>query len=479
MITDASLPAASSGLQKGALSWPMLAGLGIACVVSGDWAGWNYGLAQGGFGGLLIAVGIVALMYSCLCACMAEMATIETSAGGGAAFARRAFGPVGGFATGLAILLEYTAVPAAVAVFTTAAVLELAGIDTTTSGTWQFYVALPVIHLFLLALYSTGVQAALGATVGAAALSTVGLLVFIGAVAPHVDKDKLFDIPAGPDGTTGHFLPFGVGGVFFAVPFAMWFFLAVEATPLASEEAKDPATALPRAMATAMLVLGVLALLILTLAPASVGSLAIADSPNPLIHALSLLYGGNQPLLVTVNLLSICGLLASYASAVFAASRLTYDLAREGYLPRQMAYTSARYQAPILATWLPGLVMLGLALTGMGDQLILVAVLGALLSYVLMMATFIGLRRLEPNTPRPFTAPLGGIALAVVAIALAVVAIALSLMCLVAVFIQDVIIASSTVAGWLLCVLAFVAYQAYVRPAAYRPIVDASASTVQ
>ena len=42
-------------LKQGAAGWVLLAGLGVAYVISGDFAGWNFGLAEGGWGGLLIA----------------------------------------------------------------------------------------------------------------------------------------------------------------------------------------------------------------------------------------------------------------------------------------------------------------------------------------------------------------------------------------------------------------------------------------
>ncbi|MBA2511313.1 MAG: ethanolamine permease, partial [Rubrobacteraceae bacterium] len=34
-------------LQQGAAGWVLLAGLGVAYVISGDFAGWNFGLAEG------------------------------------------------------------------------------------------------------------------------------------------------------------------------------------------------------------------------------------------------------------------------------------------------------------------------------------------------------------------------------------------------------------------------------------------------
>jgi len=47
-------------LKKGAVGWLLLVGLGVAYVISGDFAGWNFGLAQGG-GGMFIATIVVAL----------------------------------------------------------------------------------------------------------------------------------------------------------------------------------------------------------------------------------------------------------------------------------------------------------------------------------------------------------------------------------------------------------------------------------
>ena len=33
-------------LKKGAVGWLLLVGLGVSYVISGDFAGWNFGLAQ-------------------------------------------------------------------------------------------------------------------------------------------------------------------------------------------------------------------------------------------------------------------------------------------------------------------------------------------------------------------------------------------------------------------------------------------------
>src|SRR5699024_9235549 len=104
-------------LKSGAAGWVLLAGLGVAYVISGDFAGWNFGLDEGGWGGLLIAAFLMGLMYTCMTLGLAEMSSTLPVAGAGYAFARRGLGPLGGFATGMAVLIEYAVAPAAIATF--------------------------------------------------------------------------------------------------------------------------------------------------------------------------------------------------------------------------------------------------------------------------------------------------------------------------------------------------------------------------
>ena len=69
------------GLRRFAGVWSLWA-LGVGAVISGDFFGWNYGLVSGGFGGLLIATGIVAVMYVGLCFSIAELSPALPHTGG-------------------------------------------------------------------------------------------------------------------------------------------------------------------------------------------------------------------------------------------------------------------------------------------------------------------------------------------------------------------------------------------------------------
>ena len=103
------------GLRRFAGVWSLWA-LGVGAVISGDFFGWNFGLLAGGFGGLLVATAIVAVMYVGLCYSIAELSPALPHTGGAYSFGRTAFGPWGGFITGLAESIEYVLTPAVIVV---------------------------------------------------------------------------------------------------------------------------------------------------------------------------------------------------------------------------------------------------------------------------------------------------------------------------------------------------------------------------
>src|SRR6478609_10875694 len=173
-------------LRSGSAGWVLLAGLGVSYVVSGDYSGWNFGLAEGGFGGLAIAAVVIAGMYLALVLGMAEMSSALPAAGGGYTFARRALGPWGGFATGTAILIEYAIAPAAIATFIGAYVesLNLFGIR---DGWWVYLAAYAVF----IGIHLSGVGEALKVMFVITATALVGLVIFAIAAAGQFDASNL------------------------------------------------------------------------------------------------------------------------------------------------------------------------------------------------------------------------------------------------------------------------------------------------
>ncbi len=404
-------------LREGAAGWVLLAGLGVAYVISGDFAGWNFGLAVGGWGGLLIATVLMALMYTCMVFSLAELASTIPVAGAGYGFARRALGPLGGFVTGTAILIEYAIAPAAIAVFI-GGYVEALGLFGHTSG-WPVYLACYVIFV---GIHLYGVGEALRVMFAITAIAVVALVAFVVGMVGKFDPAKLFDIAPTDAAGASTFLPFGVTGVLAAFVYGIWFFLAIEGVPLAAEEARDARRDMPRGIIAGMLTLLVFAALILTTGPGGAGAAAIQESDNPLPLAVRTAYGQDNLLADFVNYVGLAGLVASFFSIIYAYSRQLFALSRAGYLPRRLSVTGSR-KTPYLALLVPAAVgFLLAALTKDGALLINIAVFGATVSYVLMMLSHIVLRRREPDLHRPYRTP-GGVATSGTALVLALAAV--------------------------------------------------------
>lgn len=399
-------------LKRGTAGWVLLAGLGVSYVISGDFAGWNLGIAQAGWGGFAIAAILMALMYFCLVLSLAEMSASIPAAGGGYSFARQVMGPAGGYLTGLAILIEYALAPAAIVIFIGSAVESLFGIN----GPMVyglFYAVFIGIHLF-------GVGEALKTMMVISALAVFAILATAIALIGDFNSANLFDIAASTTVSgASEFLPLGWHGVWAALPFAMWLFLAVEGVPLAAEEAKNPAKDVPKGIIAAMLFLFVCAALVLFLLAGASSAQMIGKSTVPLVDALNAV--GNTSLATVVNVLALAGLVASFFSIIYGYSRLIFALSRAGYLPKFLSLTSER-KTPTWALIIPGILGFLASLSGEGDLMLAMAVVGATISYALMSLSHILLRVKRPDIKRPYKTP-GGTITSGIALVLSLIAL--------------------------------------------------------
>ncbi|MFB9136262.1 ethanolamine permease [Vibrio olivae] len=396
-------------LKRGAAGWILLAGLGISYVISGDFAGWNFGIGQAGWGGFVIAAVLMGIMYLALVLSLAEMSAAIPAAGGGYSFARQAMGPFGGFLTGLAVLIEYSLAPAAIVIFIGSAVNELIGIDGPIVYA-LFYLAFVGIHIL-------GVGEALKVMMVISGLAVLAILATGIALVPEFNSANLFDI----EPTLGNSvaMPFGLYGVWAALPFAMWLFLAVEGVPLAAEEAKDPAKDVPKGIIAAMIFLLFTAVLVVVLLTGAAGAQVMGESAVPLVDALNMNEYGK--LATFVNVLGLAGLIASFFSIIYGYSRLVFALSRAGYLPKNLSLTSKR-KSPVRALVYPAVLGFIISLSGEGDLILSMAVVGATISYAMMSWSHIMLRVKQPDMPRPYKTP-GGMITSSISLVLSLIAL--------------------------------------------------------
>jgi ethanolamine permease len=398
-------------LKKGTAGWLLLAGLGVSYVISGDFAGWNFGIAQAGWGGFAIAAVLMAIMYFTLVLSLAEMSAAIPAAGGGYSFARQAMGSTAGYLTGLAVLIEYALAPAAIVIFIGSAVEELLGFN----GPWVY----AAFYLVFIGVHLAGVGEALKVMMVISGLAVFAIIATGVALIGSFDVKNLFDMAVTDAAGASAILPLGWYGVWAALPFAMWLFLAVEGVPLAAEEAKNPAKDVPKGIIAAMTFLLFTALLVVVLTAGSAGADAIGKSAVPLVDALNA--NGNSMLATVVNVLGLAGLVASFFSIIYGYSRLVFALSRAGYLPRSLSLTTSR-KVPARALIVPGVFGFMVSLSGEGDLILAMAVVGATVSYALMALSHILLRVRQPTMLRPYKTP-GGIITSGIALTLSLVAL--------------------------------------------------------
>lgn len=404
-------------LRRYAGVWSLWA-LGVGAVISGHFSGWNLGLAVGGWGGMMIAAGIMAVMFLALSFCIAEMSAALPFSGGSYSFARMALGPFWGFASGLCEHIEYVLTPAVICYFIGAYLGAILGPDVPALIWWIG------TYLLFMALNMVGVALTFRVTLVVTLISLAILLFFCIAALPHVDFAR-WAMNIAPDGSelpqgNGAFLPMGYGSVLACLPFAVWLYLAIEELPMAAEESVDPVRDMPKGILFALGTLIATAFLIAAINPAikGVGAYSLAQSGEPVLDGFRAIFGGAKADLL--GLIALSGLVASFHAILFAQGRQIFALSRSGYLPRFLSVTHSDRKTPIVAmtfgcgiglAFMVGLTAFsgskGVSDARIGGLLLNMAVFAAMLSYLSRAAAFLALRWRHADLPRPFVSPFG------------------------------------------------------------------------
>ncbi len=374
----------------------MLWGLGVGYVISGMYFGWNLGLEKGGTLGLAIATLFIIVMYLCFTFSYTELACAIPKAGGAFDYAHRALGKDWGFLGGMAQNIEFIFAPPAIA-FAIGAYVNL------------FIPSIPVIYIsiFIYILFTLinirGVKFAASFELIITIIAVIELLIFAGASLPSFEWTNL----------EKNALPNGYAGILAAIPFAIWFFLAIEGVANVAEETVNPQRNILIGFGSAILTLVILCVLTFTSSIGVAGWEAVvyaspgaeaSDSPLPL--ALARIYGEGHIMFKLVTSIGIFGLLASFHGIILAAGRATFEFGRVGFAPKQLGQIHGKYQTPYVALILNTIIGVIALFTGKTGDIITIACFGALTLYIISMVSILKLRRKEPDLLRPFKVPL-------------------------------------------------------------------------
>lgn len=411
----------SASQLKPTLGTLHLWGLAVGLVISGEYFGWSYGWGTAGTLGFLVTTLMVALMYTCFIFSYTELTTAIPHAGGPFAYSLRAFGKTGATIAGIATLIEFVFAPPAIAMAIGAYLnVQFPALDPkwAATGAYAIFMTLNILGVSIAATFELVVTV----------LAVAELLVFMGVVAPGFSFSN-FVLNGWAGSST--FSSAAIGGIFAAIPFAIWFFLAIEGAAMAAEEAKDPKRTIPRAYIAGILTLVTLAIGVMIFAGGVGDWRELSNINDPLPQAMKAVVGNNSTWMHMRVWIGLFGLVASFHGIILGYSRQFFALARAGFLPASLAKLS-RFQTPhraILAGGVVGIAAIfsdnlislqGMTLTA---AMITMSVFGAIVMYIMSMLSLFKLRRSEPHLERTFRAPgypiVPGIALALALVCLA------------------------------------------------------------
>ncbi|SFW33845.1 ethanolamine permease [Sinomicrobium oceani] len=379
-----------------ALTPLMLWGLGVGYVISGMYFGWNLGLEKGGTYGLAIATFFIIIMYCTFTFSYTEMACAIPKAGGAFEYANRGLGRHLGFVAGIAQNIEFVFAPPAIA----AAIGAYLNLLYPSVDLLVFAIGAYIIFTGINIL---GVKFAASFELVITVLAIIELLIFAGVALPEFDITHLQINP----------MPNGFAGIFAAIPFAIWFFLAIEGVANVAEETINPQRNVLLGFGSAIVTLVLLCVLTFVSAVGVAGWEAIvypqgsniaSDSPLPL--ALSRIIAEGHVLYKLLIGIGLLGLVASFHGIILAGGRATFEFGRVGYAPQLLGKVNTKFRTPanaLIANMLVGIVAL---ITGKTGDIITIACFGALGLYIVSMISFFALRKKEPEMERPFRVPL-------------------------------------------------------------------------
>jgi ethanolamine permease len=372
----------------------MLWGLGVGYVISGMYFGWNLGLAEGGTLGLAISTFFIIIMYVTFTFSYSELACAIPKAGGAFDYATIALGKDVGFVAGIAQNIEFIFAPPAIA-FAIGAYFNI------------FFPSIPILviaglaYVLFTALNIYGVKAAAVFELIITIFAVGELLLFSSITLPYVEMKNL-SINAFPNGWAG---------VFASIPFAIWFFLAIEGVANVAEETVNPQRTILIGFGSAIFTLVVLCILTFVSSVGVAGWESIVYKPDgstsdsPLPMALAHIVDGGHwlyHLLITVGLF---GLVASFHGIILAAGRASFEFGRVGFAPAFLGRVNPKFQTPANALIINMVIGIIALLTGRTADIITLSVFGALTLYIISMIAIIRLRKIAPDLPRPFKVP--------------------------------------------------------------------------
>ena len=211
-------------------------------------------------------------------------------------------------------------------------------------------------------------------------------------------------------GLPGGFMPHGFHGVWMGVIMAIFSFIGIELIAVTAAETPDPRTAIPAALRSMALRLGLFYLLALTIVVSFVpwtqtGAKVVAQSPFVRVFA----HTGVPYAAGVMNFVVLSAALSSMNTDIYLGARMMFSLSRGDYAPRLLGRLS-REGAPIAAIVFTGGFILAATTVSMFTPLAYnylfgVSLFGAIFVWIVILISHLAFRRRHRAQDLPVRMP--------------------------------------------------------------------------
>jgi len=342
-----------------------------------------------------LAYGICIVATALIALCIAEAGSRVAQSGGPYAFVQVALGPYVGYLCGVLLWLGVTLAMGAVA---TVLVDALATLVPALSGTVPRALVLVALFAGLATVNARGADWGSRLSGISTIAKVLPLLAFVVLGLSHVHGANLAITTLPPIGKIGE-----------AGLLLMFAFFGMESALQVSGEVIEPARVVPRAIAVALIAIGLLYVSVQLVAQGVLGAtLATPEAAKaPLALAAAQFAGPAGARLILVGM--IVSTFGFMTGMMLSTPRTLFALAADGYLPRPLARVHPVHRTPHVAIAIQGVIVFVIALTGTYVKLALIADVSILLVYLACCLGTWRLRRhnVAADGSRPFRMPGG------------------------------------------------------------------------
>jgi APA family basic amino acid/polyamine antiporter len=415
--------AANTGMRR-ALGPIQLVLIGIGCII-GAGVYVMTGTAAANYAGPAVVVSFAIAGLACAFTglCYAELSSVLPVSGASYTYAYASLGEVVAWGLGWMLMLEFGLAGSALAVgfagylgsvlgdfgvhIPAALSNSLVHGEITPNGL-HFSFA-PSINLVAPAALAVATAVLIRGISHSAAVNTflvvvkIGVLLgFVAVGSRHIDTANW--TPFLPPNEGG--FRYGVPGVLRAASILFFAYLGFEAVATAASEAKRPQRDIPFGILGALLVstiiYAVVALVLTGLVP-----FRSLNVPDPIAVAVGAI--GMPVVAIIIKLGALTGLASVLLVNTYGQSRILYSIAADGLLPRAFARIHPRFSTPANGTILVAAISAVAAAVLPISLLADLVSLGTAMVFTTVAVCVMWLRATQPDLPRPFSVPFGGI----------------------------------------------------------------------